>query len=59
MHCKQWIFDMDASLTETFKGAIVLDEKPPVFMPNGSIAPKVPSKKKDTLESIISAKENW
>ena len=42
-----------ASLTETFKGAIVLDEKPPVFMPNGSIAPKVPSKKKDTLQSII------
>ena len=42
-----------ASLTEAFKGAIVLDEKPPVFMPNGSIAPKVPSKKKDTLQSII------
>ena len=42
-----------ASLTETFKGAIVLDEKPPVFMPNGSIAPKVPNKKKDTLQSII------
>ena len=42
-----------ASLTETFRGAIVLDEKPPVFVPGGSTAPKVPSKKKDTLQSII------
>lgn len=42
-----------ASLTETFKGAIVLDEKPPVFTPAGSAAPKVPDKKKDTLQSII------
>ena len=42
-----------ASLTETFNGAIVLDEKPPVFVPGGSTAPKVPNKKKDTLQSII------
>lgn len=42
-----------ASLKETFKGAIVLDEKPPVFVPDGGIAPKVPNKKRDTLQSII------
>ena len=42
-----------ASLTETFSGAIMLDEKPPVFTPGGSLAPKVPNKKKDTLQSII------
>ena len=42
-----------ASLTETFRGAIVLDEKPPVFVPGGSTAPRVPNKKKDTLQSII------
>lgn len=42
-----------ASLTETFNGAILLDEKPPVFTPGGSIAPKTPNKKKDTLQSII------
>ena len=42
-----------ASLTETFRGAIVLDEKPPVFTPSGGIVPKVPNKKKDTLQSII------
>lgn len=42
-----------ASLTETFRGAITLDEKPPAFVPSGSISPKVPSKKKDTLQSII------
>ena len=42
-----------ASLTESFRGAIVLDEKPPAFVPGGSTAPKVPSKKKDTLQSII------
>ena len=42
-----------ASLTETFTGAIMLDEKPPVFVPGGSTAPKVPNKKKDTLQSII------
>ena len=42
-----------ASLTETFKGAIVLDEKPPAFVPGGSTAPKVLNKKKDTLQSII------
>lgn len=42
-----------ASLTESFRGAITLNEKPPVFVPGGSSAPKVPSKKKDTLQSII------
>lgn len=42
-----------ASLTETFKGAIVLDEKPPIFTPTSGMAPKVPNKKKDTLQSII------
>lgn len=42
-----------ASLTETFAGAIVLDEKPPIFIPRGSVAPKKNSKKKDTLQSII------
>lgn len=42
-----------ASLTETFAGAIVLDEKPPIFVPGGSVAPKKNNKKKDTLQSII------
>ena len=42
-----------ASLKETFSGAIVLDEKPPVFVPGGGLTPKVPNKKKDTLQSII------
>lgn len=42
-----------ASLTKTFAGAIVLDEKPPVFVPGGSAVPKKNSKKKDTLQSII------
>ena len=42
-----------ASLTETFAGAIILDEKPPIFVPGGSAAPKKNSKKKDTLQSII------
>lgn len=42
-----------ASLKETFSGAIVLDEKPPAFTPHGGIAPKIPNKKKDTLQSII------
>ena len=42
-----------ASLTETFRGAIVLDEKPPAFVPSGSTAPNVPNKKKDTRQSII------
>lgn len=42
-----------ANLTETFKGTIVLDEKPPVFTPSHSIELKVPDKKKDTLQSII------
>lgn len=42
-----------ASLTETFSGAIMLDEKPPVFVPTSGIEPKKPQKKKDTLQSII------
>ena len=42
-----------ASLTETFKGAIALNEKPPVLGPGGGITPKVPNKKKDTLQNII------
>ena len=42
-----------ASLTETFKGAIILDEKPPVFVPVNGTAPKTQNKKKDTLQSII------
>lgn len=42
-----------ASLTETFSGAIMLDEKPPVFTPSSGMAPKTPAKKKDTLQSII------
>ena len=42
-----------ASLTESFRGAILLNEKPPVFTPGGPTAPKKPSKKKDTLQSII------
>ncbi len=42
-----------ASLTETFRGAITLDEKPPVIVPGGSLQPKTPNKKKDTLQNII------
>ncbi|MCF0186193.1 MAG: type I restriction endonuclease subunit R [Bacteroidaceae bacterium] len=42
-----------ASLTETFTGAILLDEKPPIFVPIGDPKPKPPTKKKDTLQSII------
>lgn len=42
-----------ASLTETFKGAIVLDEKPTILTPTSGMTPKVPNKKKDTLQRII------
>lgn len=42
-----------ASLTETFSGAILLDEKPPVFTPPNGIDPKGQTKKTDTLQSII------
>ena len=42
-----------ASLTETFNGVITLDEKPPVYVPGGSLAPKKPNKKQDTLQNII------
>jgi type I restriction enzyme R subunit len=42
-----------ASLAESFRGAITLNEKPPVFKPTNPTPPKVPVKKKDTLQSII------
>ena len=42
-----------ASLTETFSGAITLDEKPPVFVPNNGTGRDKKPKKYDTLESII------
>ena len=42
-----------ASLKETFSGAITLDEKPPVFVPGSGLASKAPTKKKNTLQSII------
>lgn len=42
-----------ASLVETFKGAIVLDEKPPVLTPSSAFVPNKPDKKKDTLQGII------
>lgn len=42
-----------ASLTETFSGAITLNEKPPVYVPKDSVAPKKPNKKQDTLQNII------
>lgn len=42
-----------ASLTETYRGAIILDEKAPAFVPNNNVDPSAPNKKKDTLERII------
>ena len=42
-----------ASLTETFRGAIVLDENRLPFVPSGSTARMFRIKKKDTLQSII------
>lgn len=42
-----------ASLTETFSGAITLDEKPPVLMPRPGTGGEKAPKKYDTLESII------
>ena len=45
-----------ANLTETFKGAITLNEKPPVIVPINNLDAKVPNKKKDTLQNII---DNW
>ena len=42
-----------AQLKETFSGAILLDEKPPVFTPASSVTAKTQTKKKDTLQSII------
>ena len=42
-----------ASLKQTFSGAITLNEKPPVFVPTDGLTAKKPTKKKDTLQSII------
>lgn len=42
-----------ASLTETFSGAIKLNEKAPVIVPVSNLDPKKENKKKDTLQSII------
>ncbi len=42
-----------ASLKETFKGKIVLDKASTEYIPQSSLAPKKPDKKKDTLQSII------
>jgi len=42
-----------ASLTQTFKGAITLEKKSVDLVPTGSLKPKEPNKKKDTLQSII------
>lgn len=42
-----------AKLTETFSGSITLNEKPPVIVPADGTNPRVPDKKKDTLQSII------
>ena len=42
-----------ASLKETFSGAILLDEKPSAIAIDVSLTPKIPNKKKDTLQSII------
>ena len=42
-----------ASLTESFSGAIVLNEKHPVLVPSTSLAAKKPSKSKDTLQNIM------
>lgn len=42
-----------AQLKETFKGAILLDEKPPVFTTSNNIIEKTHNKKKDTLQKII------
>lgn len=42
-----------ASLEETFRGAIFLDEKPPVFSPKDGVEPKGPDKRKNTLHNII------
>ncbi|MBQ0145586.1 MAG: type I restriction endonuclease subunit R, partial [Lachnospiraceae bacterium] len=42
-----------ASLTESFKGAIILDEKAPIFVPKNDTEPRKPNKKQDTLQNII------
>ena len=42
-----------ASFKETFSGAILLKEKPPVMTPGGSGGPKPPNKTKEPLQNII------
>ena len=42
-----------ASLTESFSGKITLYEKPPALTPDDSLKAKKPTKRKDTLQSII------
>lgn len=42
-----------ASFNKTFEGQIFLNDKPVVFVPHDSVAPKKQEKKKDTLQSII------
>lgn len=42
-----------ASLKRTFKGAILLDEKPIAVAVDVSLKAKIPNKKKDTLQNII------
>lgn len=42
-----------ASFNKTFEGQIFLNDKPAVFVPFDSTAPKNQEKKKDTLQSII------
>ncbi len=42
-----------ASFNKTFEGQIFLNDKPVVFVPADSTAPKSQNKKKDTLQSII------
>ncbi len=42
-----------ASLEETFRGSIILDDKPPVFVPKEDTGPVGPNKKRGTLQSVI------
>ena len=42
-----------ASLKETFKGSIILDNASVEYIPKSSLETKKPDKKKDTLQSII------
>lgn len=42
-----------ASLTKTFEGQIIVNQKPPVFVPNENTKPKKHEPVKDTLQNII------